>query len=325
MNEHENNSDSQVGKAQGDALIENSSMESYGNQENFHSGEKYIPSLQRRRELLKECEAIVVYISRHGNILDENENLPEAYNKLSQLVAKCGNHEPTPDDWNGLVVAYADVTRVTYGQRGVNGRSVLDTWGEKDWSLGFNESEKPRTLWKRIIGLGRRSSRPYHRKVLCIALAFLVFALALQLLAGWTKISGDPDNLQGYTKHIYHFSVNLLPLLIPAVWGAIGSCVFLMKRISDKLFEFAYEESRLKGYGVRIFLGSVLGVVVAQLFFTNTGEPLTLKGISFGAITAAFIAGLGVKPIYAAFETFTEGLAARMSDTDKQKKQSPNQ
>ena len=86
-----------------------------------------------------------------------------------------------------------------------------------------------------------------------------------------------------------------------------------MKRITDRLATFAYEESRLKGYGTRIFLGAIFGVLVVQVFFPTHQENVALGDISLAPLTAAFVAGLGVKSIYAAFEALIEALAARMS------------
>ena len=89
----------------------------------------------------------------------------------------------------------------------------------------------------------------------------------------------------------------LYEFVAPAIWGGIGACVFLMKRLSDKLFEMAYEESRLRGDVTRIVLGAMLGVVVVVLFFPDFGEQIQLGDAGIAPVTAAFVAGLGVKPV----------------------------
>ena len=99
----------------------------------------------------------------------------------------------------------------------------------------------------------------------------------------------------------------LAPLLFPALWGGIGACTFLMKRLSDKLFELSYEESRQRGELVRVVLGAVIGVVATQLFTEFSSDTSRLP-----VMTTAFVAGLGVKPVYAAFESLIEGLAQRL-------------
>ena len=86
-----------------------------------------------------------------------------------------------------------------------------------------------------------------------------------------------------------------------------------MKRLSDRLFEMAYEEARVKGDGTRIFLGSMLGVVIVVLFFPEFGGQIEAGDVKFGPATAAFVAGLGVKPIYGAFEELSEALSNRIA------------
>lgn len=105
--------------------------------------------------------------------------------------------------------------------------------------------------------------------------------------------------------------VTFTTFLVPAVWGGIGACVFLLKRLSDKLFELAYEKSRQCGAVTRIILGAMLGVIVVVVFYPDFDEEIRLGQINLGHRSAAFIAGLGVKPVYAAFETLTEELARR--------------
>ena len=88
-----------------------------------------------------------------------------------------------------------------------------------------------------------------------------------------------------------------------------------MKRISDELFEFAYQQTRLQGYGSRICLGAilgVLGVLVVQLFLANGVQSSTVSDVTLTPLTLAFVAGLAVKPVYAAFEAVVEFLTTRM-------------
>ena len=189
--------------------------------EDTQNGEEHVLSLQHRREILRECEALVVYVSRHGNILKNNAELITAHKELSQLVVSCNGDAPSADDWKSLVVAYAKVTCVTYALRGVNGRSLLDTWGESDPIFGTNGLSQKRHLY----GLSRKR----YLYPLFVAIALFIIALILQMLAGWTGRIKDPGSLSWVSAFIYYFSGDLIPFLIPAAWGAIGSCIFLMK------------------------------------------------------------------------------------------------
>lgn len=153
---------------------------------------------------------------------------------------------------------------------------------------------------------------------MCVAGWLFLLALGLQFLSGLTEPNDPYGRHVGWQFWIQAISTHVSPLLIPAAWGGIGACVFLMKRLSDKLFELAFEETRLKGDGARIVLGTILGVAVVQIFFPDFGSEISAGGVTFGPTTAALIAGLGVKPIYAAFEAVAEGIAGRMSNPRKE-------
>ena len=144
-----------------------------------------------------------------------------------------------------------------------------------------------------------------------IGVVLFVFALIFEILIQWRGGVSDPSKLAGISAFAYLVIGTLSTFLVPAFWGGIGACVFLTKRISDKLFDMAYEQARVRGDGTRIFLGAMLGVVIVVLVFPNFSDRITLGQVNLAPATAAFIAGLGVKPIYAGFESLSEELARR--------------
>ena len=244
------------------------------------------------------------YIARHGEILNDDTE-QKIFEHLSECVTKCRKISVTDEEWGTLIVAYSKVSKVTNTNSGVNGRSVLDTLGNEKQKQSGNESN------------GRLSRLPFHpkryRRPLVIAFSLLVIAIGLQLFTGWVGRISDPSKLSGSYQTIYYGFHDLLPLLLPTVWGGIGSCVYLMKSISDKLSACSYVEARLKGDGTRIFLGAILGILVVQVFFPNNEESLVVGDIEMGPLAVAFVAGLGIKPVYAAFEAVVEGLSNRIS------------
>lgn len=242
-------------------------------------------------ELLSETEALALYIGRHGNMLDQNGI--GIYEGLLSAQCAATNAQNTTT-WKGLMRAYAELSAITYESKGVNGRTILDT-----------QAPRKQKWWQR--------AKSPRRRPLYVGLCLFTLALVFEILAKWAGGISDPNTLTGIRSATYSAVDSLVTFLIPAVWGGIGSCIFLMKRLSDKLFEMAYEESRLKGDGTRIFLGAMLGVIVVVLFFPNFSEQIQLGEVSFGPAIAAFLAGLSVKPVYAAFETLSEALANRIS------------
>lgn len=270
-----------------------------------------VPPPELRSELLRECEALVLFLGRYGSAFADATGMPAAMQNLADLVATMSGRVPTPTEWKNLVLAYSEVTKITYAKLGVNGRSILDTWGidgmfgRPTGAAGHVRGVSGALNWSEFSG---RRKRPL-RFAACLAAS----ALFLQWLVAWAGRVSDPKALEWYLVPGYGLATDLAPLLIPAAWGGMGACIFLMKKLSDKLGDFAFEEIRLKGDGTRIFLGAILGVAVVQIFFPSYSANLQVGEISFGPTTTAFVAGLGVKPIYAAFETVAESIAERIT------------
>ena len=241
-------------------------------------------------EVMEETRALALYVSRHGNALSGNNH--ELHERLLAAIAKVVD-QPSTCGWQELMTAYANVTAVTYKERGVNGRTILDT-----------KSAGNTGIWRS----GSPKNRPIH-----VGIVFFVLALLLELLMNWSGGVSDTTTLGWFGKFSHLIGTSLSNLLLPALWGGLGACIFLAKRISDKLFELAYEESRMRGDVTRIFLGSTLGVVAVVLIFPDFTERVVLGDAGLGPATVAFVAGLGVKPVYAAFESLSEELARRFS------------
>lgn len=241
-------------------------------------------------DLIEEARALALYISRHGDVLPDDKH--ELHEKLLLAIGMVED-EPSTKGWQDLMTAYAKVTAVTYKARGVNGRTILDTKSAANASFWCFRSAKDRP-----IGIG---------------VLFFVFALLLELLMNWSGGVSDATTLSWIGSLCHLIGTTLSDLLSPALWGGLGACIFLTKRISDKLFELAYEESRMQGDVTRIFLGSMLGVVAVVVIFPDFTERVVLGESSLGPATVAFVAGLGVKPVYAGFESLSEELARRFS------------
>ena len=242
-------------------------------------------------ELIKEATALAMYVARHGDSLSGKE-AKDLYRKLITAVADAKSVRSVAN-WKSLMGTYQEVTAVTYKERGVNGRTLLDTQAKLPVALKWLSVPRIRPT---VIGVG-------------------LFALAMtfQVLEDWSGNVSDPGTLTGVRALGYALISALYEFVAPAIWGGIGACVFLMKRLSDKLFEMAYEESRLRGDVTRIVLGAMLGVVVVVLFFPDFGEQIQFGEAGLAPVTAAFVAGLGVKPVYAGFESLSEELARRFT------------
>lgn len=132
------------------------------------------------------------------------------------------------------------VTAVTYGRKGVNGRTILDTCNDRPEAMLPSNGNRPeKRSWWRSDWMSTRRFLPVR-----VGLVLILGALGMELAMNPAIF---PEG------HLWaRVTTALAPLLFPALWGGIGACTFLMKRLSDRLFELSYEESRQRGELVRV-------------------------------------------------------------------------
>ena len=238
------------------------------------------------KALFEEACALMSHMCTDGTLAKDDEN-QQVFGKLVDAVHKM---EAGRDAWPELVKAYQGATAITLEAKNIDGRSILDTKAMKTGS-----------------GLKASSETIYHKKgyrATRWALLFILAALMLDILASWVGSVQEPD------KHGFYIVIQpLVGPLIGFVWGAIGSCLYLMKHLSDHVKNFSYREAKLSGDGTRIVIGAILGMVVVWLFFPEFDEQIAVGDVEFGAATAALLSGLGVKAVYGALEQLIEILA----------------
>ena len=123
--------------------------------------------------------------------------------------------------------------------------------------------------------------------------------------------SDTAETSWGWTFTEFHTYV--LTKLGPFFWGGLGSCIYLLKRVSDAVASFRFDLDRYPGWQTRVLLGSVLGGTVAYLFEPAFGSENAALGIqSVGPNVLAFLTGLGTKIIYGGLEKTVEILAEKM-------------
>ena len=133
---------------------------------------------------------------------------------------------------------------------------------------------------------------------------------------GMVKLRRRPSTLVKLIDAEYglELAANLLALLIPVAWGALGACTALAKRVSDRLAEMSYEENRLQGLPARVFLGAALALVLDILVFVEGAAPAEdAPTLGLGPIAAALLAGLLVQHIYGALETMMRRVSRAIS------------
>ena len=254
----------------------------------------------KRDKLIAEAEALVHYVAGHGAVDTNGADGAERMKELAEAVEAANAEarpEPIEERWTRLVVAYERLASVTYARFGVNGRTVLDTQGRL--------ASEARSGWLRFFPRVKKRAM-----VVIVGLLLAAVGIGLEVLVELSRVSGGAlaksEEFKAVLKAVGHFAM-------PAAWGGLGACVFLAKRMSDKLYRMQYEEARTRGYGTRIFLGSTIGVVTASIAFPDIDTKFIVGETGLGPPAVAFVAGLSVKPVYAAFEALSEGIAARIA------------
>lgn len=98
--------------------------------------------------------------------------------------------------------------------------------------------------------------------------------------------------------------------LAPFFWGALGSCVFLLKAVQDAAKASVYEHHWMQGWGTRVLIGGILAAIVLIIFDPST---LTTEALPLRPAAIAFLIGLGVKPVYGALEKTIETLSDKLN------------
>ena len=136
----------------------------------------------------------------------------------------------------------------------------------------------------------------------------LGFILTRTILNAWFADIPEPE--EGLLWWVFQFQLYILGVPAPFLWGALGSCVYLLKRFSDLAEARLFDEGSLQGWGTRILLGAILGGIV-QFIYDSKG--FTAGGLRLDADALGFLSGLGVKVVYGAIEKTIAALGEAMN------------
>lgn len=138
--------------------------------------------------------------------------------------------------------------------------------------------------------------------------AILSICILGQLSVSFASNSSRDDLYPWLWEFFYYFGLYLYPVIAGLLWGGLGSCVYLLKRVNDLARSREFDPDLYKGVWVRMVLGGTLGWVVVNIFDLESAD---LGGISIPAI--AFITGLSVKVVYGALEKLVQTLEQKMN------------
>ena len=149
---------------------------------------------------------------------------------------------------------------------------------------------------------GRHLVRETHPFMLLTLVLFVVSIGALAYSAWIADHAAADDSFlpAGVAHAVQYFA--------PFAWGALGSCVYILKRISDEAAANRFDPDRFQGWQIRAVLGAVLGATITYMI-----DPRAFGSVTLGATAVAFSAGLATKILYGGIERTIELLAEKLN------------
>jgi hypothetical protein len=158
------------------------------------------------------------------------------------------------------------------------------------------------------ILLENNKSKTYINILLILTIALIVLMLSNEVLVQW--LGDQPEPEEGWLWYVDNFHRYILDFLSPFVWGAVGSCVFYLKKLYDLIQSGKFDSTKFHGWYLRILLGAILGFIVVYLYESSAWND---NEITIDSKALAFFAGLGVKVVYGAFERIVDVIAEKFS------------
>ncbi len=231
---------------------------------------------------LSEVKALMHFVSERA--LDPEAKIIAPLHNAVAAQALASSREGFIAANAEVLKRYSELCELTYPTLGVNGRTVRNT-----------------------------SAAVVHMAgLIFVSLLFVSFAMASEIVQNFNpsldSLNGvmTPDKLK-LLKVLFDVAIDPLS---PFFWGGVGSCMYLLKTLSDKMSTTTFDSQRLQSYGylTRILTGAVLGYVIATLIFTQAG----LETQKVGPDAIGFLSGLSVKAVYGGLEALINSIYRRV-------------
>ncbi|MFC0349626.1 hypothetical protein [Undibacterium danionis] len=129
---------------------------------------------------------------------------------------------------------------------------------------------------------------------------------AMFLPSPQTEIDNPPER-KIYLNSILLQSSNLLldalqRYLLPLLYGLLGTCVYVLRTLAAQITARTYSEAANVGFRIRLYLGTLGGMVFAWFVIPENSDGGIFKSLSPFAL--AFLAGYSVEILFAAMDRF---------------------
>jgi hypothetical protein len=227
----------------------------------------------------EEVAALLKYASERG-IDTKDHLLTRLYRALTEYdkdptsemaVLSDGNQRSVPN----AELILQDYSRLTGLTDGVNGRNLISG----------------RRLVRETIGF------------LCTTFVIFVASISALAYGAWVADETQADDRlfpAGVAYTIEYFA--------PFGWGALGSCVYILKRITDEAAENRFDPDRFQGWLTRALLGAILGGTITEIL-----DPDAVGTATLSLTAIAFLTGLGTKVVYGGLERTITLLSEKMN------------
>lgn len=246
--------------------------------------------------VLDEVGALIRYasergIDRSGEILINLSRALDAFaTNTSKVALSSADRDKTEISPREAVLRYYN--QLSALTQPVNGRTLIDT---------------EKAFW-------------HIKWIMFWTVMFLILAVSNKILFLWFDDIPEPE--EGLLLLLMNIQRYVLDYLSAFFWGGLGSCVYLLKVLSDRASERSFDRRQLQGWGTRIMLGAILGAVVQYLYNPSS---FTSEAVKLDASAVAFFTGVGVKVVYGAIEKTIDTLASKMNLAAIRRGQSPEE
>ena len=152
------------------------------------------------------------------------------------------------------------------------------------------------------------SQKATHYPLMAIVGIILAICMLGQLTYSYASTTSASDSTKLIWHFAYYFGMYWYPVLAGLLWGGLGSCIYLLKRVNDIAQSREFDPALYKGVWVRMVLGGTLGWVVVNIFDLEAND---FGGISIPAV--AFLTGLSVKVVYGALEALVVAIEQKLN------------
>jgi hypothetical protein len=176
-------------------------------------------------------------------------------------------------------VILRDYARLTKLAGGVNGRTLLA--GRRQW----------KHTWQFML----------------TSSAIFVLSIVALAYGAWLadETTADESLLPPFVRYA-------IPYFTPFLWGALGSCVYILKRISDEVAANRFDCDKFQGWITRALLGALLGGTITYIIDYIIDRD-AFETVNLSVTAVAFLAGLGTKVVYGGLERMISLLAEKMN------------